>query len=192
MISKFCAVITLLANLRVGTPAVTPTDENEIVFDDPCMEDEASNNAIADEMNCIDFHGVCTFNPESCCDGLKCHGFSFFKHCIEPLVCLEEWQDCRDGTPCCEGLVCALDNGECHKPKIGQRTLTLPTGSETEDVSLTSAPTKAPTKNLKTTKVPGQPVVKLTAGSSGDPHSTFHLDALVLTILTSLFRKCSN
>lgn len=157
--------------------AVAPEDIEALnvtapVEDDPCVDPP-------EVLDCLDNHEACTFDPDSCCDGLKCIGFGFYKKCIEPPICLEEWFDCSKETNCCEGLVCTMGNNskfECLKPEIGTRTVELPPGIPADLVAATLAPTPAPTtpKNTETTEIK-VPVVKNSGGSSGDPHSTLEV-----------------
>ena len=123
---------------------------------------------------CLDNGAVCgdfAASSMECCDGLACTGFGFYKKCSEPPICLKKWYDCSDGTPCCEGMVCAYGSHgqmECQTRTITTRTVPITPDGEIVE---TSAPTQAPVKkNFNTTKVPGVPVELKAAVSSGDPH----------------------
>lgn len=121
-----------------------------------------------DEPKCLAEHKPCTDNPEGCCDGLGCFGYNFFKRCQQPPACLPHFNDCSSGMECCDGMVCAITNSggyECQEK-------TIKTVVANEDETPTPAPTKTPIdeKNLRTTKIPGQPVTTNVGCSVGDPH----------------------
>lgn len=152
----------------------TASAEVATVVIDPCMDGETEGDGTI--PSCLDMHETCTFDPESCCEGLMCSGFGFYKKCSEPPVCIDEWHDCSTGMPCCDGLACTVGDGgqyECQKPEIGKRTIEIPPGGLSNATQPTPAPTSAPTgpKNHITTKIPGEPVIRNSAESSGDPHS---------------------
>lgn len=164
------ALSLLLASVCF-TPVRGVVDEGAEEVFDPCVD-----GVVDDEegSGCLDVDGVCTFDPEACCTGLVCSGFGFFKKCMEPPVCLDEWHDCSEGTPCCDGLACIIGKAgqfECQKPQIGSRTILLPPGGGML-VEPTDPPTTPPKpKNLVTTKLTdGSPVVTNIACSTGDPH----------------------
>lgn len=118
-----------------------------------------------DLLDCIDTNQACTTDPDKCCDGLVCVGFSFFKKCIEPPICLHEWHDCSDGTPCCDNKKCIIHDSnhyECAEEKFGSRTLELE-----EMVPPTNPPQQV---NYRTTHISGKNVAYQVASSSGDPH----------------------
>jgi len=60
------------------------------------------------EKVCLEDGDYCTDDVESCCDGLTCNGYGFFKKCGDPPVCLPKWHDCSNGVECCDDLVCAI------------------------------------------------------------------------------------
>lgn len=123
-------------------------------------------------LDCLDTHQVCTTEPDKCCDGLVCVGFSFFKKCVEPPICLHEWYDCSDGTPCCDKKKCIIHNVnhyECAEERFGSRTLELPPGGGNLEIAIPSAD-PSQDRNYKTTHISSKDVQYQTASSSGDPH----------------------
>lgn len=66
---------------------VAVDEENAVVPNNPCGAAEEEEEEPAE---CLDSGLVCTLNEESCCDGLVCTGYGFFKKCEEPPVCLEK------------------------------------------------------------------------------------------------------
>ena len=124
-----------------------------------------------DELDCGDEHKPCTHDEDSCCDGLDCFGYNFFKRCQEPPVCLAEFYDCNNSDiDCCDGMMCVTrDNGlkECQREKPGTRTVDLPGYNAQEHVD---PPPPEPPINGKVTKQ--TPVTFNKACLSGDPHIT--------------------
>lgn len=136
------------------------------------------------ESTCIAENEGCMHNPDSCCDGLGCFGYNFFKRCRSPPACLAEWYDCSNSMPCCGDLVCAITESGASECQV--RTLeTTMVGADL--ISMTSAPTATPTvapvaspiaaptlpstgPNMKTTAVPGAVVKTKTSCAVGDPH----------------------
>lgn len=132
--------------------------------------DESPDRCLPEEdelLDCIDTNEACTAEPDKCCDGLVCAGFGFFKKCIEPPICLHEWYDCRDGTPCCDGKKCIIRGDsqyECAEEQFGTKTLQL---SPEETISPANASREA---NFKTTHISTKDVEYRVASTSGDPH----------------------
>jgi hypothetical protein len=133
-----------------------------------------------DEPVCIAEHKSCGEDPEGCCDGLGCFGYNFYKSCKKPPACLDEWNDCSSGMDCCDGKVCAVTHlgaFECQTKTIITKVAEFHAPiiiAEFVD-STTMVPTAAPHEpireiNLKTTKIPNQPVTTTVACSVGDPH----------------------
>lgn len=160
---------SLLAFLLASGTLLSTT--NAVVDDavppetDPCAE-----KLEEEEKLCLEKNEACTSNQDGCCGNYVCAGFSFYKKCVDPPVCHEIWHDCSDCTECCDGLQCtAMDHGkfECALPKIGAKII------EDCNFHIEADPTPALTTpiNLRTTKMPGKPVSKISASSSGDPHS---------------------
>ena len=128
---------------------------------------------------CLDEEATCTNNPDGCCEGLVCSGLAQFEKCVVPPVCLESGHVCGEGlSPCCDDMACSvlseLPNGpfECRPKSIGQKTVSfLPSGGSGTSRILQEAFDYETTRNTRTTKIPGVPVKKNIACSTGDPHS---------------------
>ena len=175
LVAFFLASGTLLSTTNAVVDDTVPPET------DPCAE-----KAEEGEKLCLDKDEACTTNQDGCCGNYVCAGFSFYKKCVDPPVCHEIWHDCSDGTECCDGLKCTvMDHGklECAIPKIGSRTVDI------GDFHIEETPTttQTPPVNLKTTKKPGGPVTKVSASSSGDPHSTYLLLVVIFGQQNALF-----
>ena len=130
----------------------------------------ATARASCDEkpLKCISSNIPCSHDPDACCDSLGCFGYNFFKRCKEPPACLDQWNDCSQGMECCGEMVCALTKaGSYECQDLTLKTIVVdPLGRDNH----TPAPVPIEEKNLRTTKIPNQPVNTVVGCSVGDPH----------------------
>lgn len=166
--SLIALCLALSAKAQVNTSQYGEDDRSVPVTDPRCLDNNETSV-------CIPTHEVCTEKPDTCCDGLACLGYAFYKKCVVP-TCRREWYDCEANDQCCNDLVCAtVDNGggrkQCEPPCLDCPKDT-PIPDPPQPPSTTSAPTRAPVIKNPNTTTPEDPVRYHVACATGDPHLT--------------------